>query len=78
MCPAGLRSLSIDRNQLTTLPPSLASAPLLTYLDISRNYDLEASRADIDGLLSRLPHLRRLEFNRPHDAEYYATKLLRV
>ncbi len=45
------------------MPLALAAATRLTHLSLSNNLRLVLTGADIDSVLSRLPHLRRLDLD---------------
>ena len=59
MCP-GLVHLDMGLNFFESVPPALAAATSLTELVLARNHKLALTAADVDGVLSHLPHLRRL------------------
>lgn len=63
----------------------LASATMLTHLDLSKNTHLRLTADDIDRLLSNLPHLRQLVLHNSHRppidirlACQHAAKLMRL
>lgn len=78
---AGLLSLNVHANRLHRLPTGMASAALLTSLSVGSNQGLSLTRAEVDGLLARLPNLAHLDLyatGTPQDVAAYADRILRL
>lgn len=56
---AGLEALSLQGNALARVPPELAAATALEFLDLSRNQGLALGPVDVDALAA-LPALRQV------------------
>ena len=56
----GLVSHNLTGNSFSSLPPALAAATSLTELSLAMNNNLVLTTDGVNGILSRLPHLRRL------------------
>ena len=60
----GLRVLVLDDCSLDRLPPQLTGLAALTHLNLSRNPDIQLSKADLYGVLARLTSLQELHLDR--------------
>ncbi|PRW05858.1 volume-regulated anion channel subunit LRRC8E-like [Chlorella sorokiniana] len=59
----GLEFLNLSGNMFTRLPPSLAAATRLKYLELSNNSNLDLTAEDTDQILARMPVLQYLGLN---------------
>jgi len=64
---AGLLSLRLCGNDLSHLPPAIAGASWLRKLGLDNN-PLQLSLDDLEGVLARLPCLRKLDLGLPENA----------
>lgn len=74
---AGLVLLDLTRNNLSRLPPALATATSLRELSLAEIYDLALTDDDVDTLLC-LPFLRRLYLDVTKTPAYVLAGLLRA